>query len=75
MAVAQQKVPGVTMTDLNDGYKLYVNNCSGCHRLHKPVEFTTAQWEPILNKMFIKAKLVDEKPRDLIRNYVISKSK
>lgn len=72
---AQLKVPGITMERFDAGKKLYVLNCSGCHSLKKPDKYSTEQWKPILQKMFIKAKLTDEKEKILIIDYVVAKSK
>jgi len=75
LPAAVQKMPGITMDELNQGYKLYIDNCSACHRLHKPDEFTIPQWNKILPEMFSKAKLVSDHKKELIRNYVIALSK
>jgi cytochrome c1 len=63
------------MDELNRGYKLYIDYCSACHRLHKPDEFTISQWNKILPEMYSKAKLVSDDKKESIRNYVIAKSK
>jgi cytochrome c1 len=75
LASAVQKVPNITMDELNRGYKLYIDYCSACHRLHKPDEFTISQWNKILPEMYSKAKLVSDDKKESIRNYVIAKSK
>ena len=41
MPLLQQKVAGITFTEAQQGYVLYLKNCSNCHRLHNPAEFTT----------------------------------
>lgn len=74
-AKAQEKVPGITRTEINQGYKLYIQNCSACHQLHKAEEFTAAKWNQILPEMFGKAKLADENKKTLIRNYLLAFSK
>jgi len=75
LAAAQQRIPGITMNDLQNGYKIYVMNCSACHRLHDPKEFTADKWKTILLEMFSKAKITDEKQKQLVTNFLISKSK
>ena len=75
LPVAQQRIPNITMTELHSGYKIYSINCSGCHRLHDPKEYTAGQWKPILDKMFAKAKLSDDKEKQLVTNYLVAKSK
>lgn len=72
---ARKKVPGITIQQLRLGDKTYTRDCSGCHALHKPSEFTAEQWHPILVKMFVKAKISDNETKALITDYVIAKSK
>jgi len=71
----QAKVPGLTYDEAIQGYKLYANNCSNCHRLHNPKEYTAVQWNKILPEMFGKAKLSNKDQEELIQNYLSSKSK
>lgn len=72
---AQIKVPGITPERLSAGKKFYVMGCSGCHALKNPARYTAGEWEPILQKMFIKSKITDDKEKILIRDYLIAKSK
>lgn len=72
---AQLKVPGITMERLSAGKKIYILKCSGCHALKNPSLYSVDKWEPILQKMFIKAKLTDEEEKMLIRDYVMAISK
>lgn len=72
---AQLKVPGITMERLSAGKKFYISKCSGCHALKNPSGYTVDKWEPILQKMFVKAKLTDEEEKMLIRDYVMAISK
>jgi hypothetical protein len=71
----QSRVPGISFDGAMQGYKLYATNCSNCHRLHNPEEYTAIEWNKILPEMFDKAKLKNEENQTLLRNYVISKSK
>lgn len=75
LPVAQQRVPNITMAELQRGYKIYSINCSGCHRLHNPKEYSASQWKPILVEMFTKAKLSDDQQKQLVINFLIAKSK
>lgn len=72
---AQQQIPGITLYELQAGYKLFMNKCSGCHRLHNPREYTSDKWRGILSEMFVKAKLTDGKSKQLIENYLLVKSR
>ena len=75
LAKAQIKVPGITIEQLSLGKKIYIRDCTGCHALKKPAIYTVEQWQPILKKMFVKAKVADSTERKLIADYVIAKSK
>ena len=56
----QSRVPGISFDGAMQGYKLYATNCSNCHRLHNPEEYTAIEWNKILPEMFDKAKLKNE---------------
>lgn len=75
LANARVKVPGITADQLITGRKIYIMNCASCHALNDPAKYTTAQWAPILTKMFAKAKITDSTRIQLITNYVMAKSK
>ncbi len=70
---ANKRDPDITYYDLNNGRKLYVLKCSGCHLLHKPSELTKAQWMGIIPDMQEEAKLTDEET-ELIRQYLLVKA-
>jgi hypothetical protein len=72
---AKSNNPAITLSELKSGLKLYSINCSGCHVLHKPIEFTAEKWNTILIEMFIKSKLTDKKKQKLIENYLLAKCK
>lgn len=72
---AQAKIPGITMDRLTSGSKIYAQDCTRCHALKEPANYTIEQWEPILTRMYIKANITDEGEKTLIRDYVIAKSK
>ncbi len=63
--------PGVQLSDLQRGRKLYLENCASCHRLHLPSELETAQWERIMVKMQRKAK-IDDLKKDSIMKYLLT---
>lgn len=71
----QAKAPGITYDDAIQGYKLYTANCSNCHRLHNPKEYSIMQWNKILPVMFEKAKIMNNERQQLIKNFLIAKSK
>ena len=75
LSVMQQRVPGITIEDAQQGFKLYKFNCAGCHYLHKPNDYTISGWEKILAEMLSRAKITSEKEQQLIKNYLFAKSK
>ena len=75
LILARERVPGITIERLKKGNRLYIRNCSACHALHNPSQFTAQQWQPILIKMLVKAKIKDSTTRTLITDYIVAKSK
>jgi len=75
LAQMQQKVPGISLEQAQQGFKFYKYNCAGCHNLHKPNEYTINGWQKILPEMFGKAKITSEKDKQLIKDYLFAKSK
>ena len=75
LSVMQQRVPGITIEDAQQGFKLYKFNCAGCHYLHKPNDYTIGGWEKVLPEMLSRAKITSEKEQQLIKNYLFAKSK
>ncbi|MEP6615146.1 MAG: hypothetical protein ABJA57_01140 [Ginsengibacter sp.] len=75
LAMASMRVPGITAERLAEGRKIYMQDCTRCHSMKEPSNYTPQQWEPILVKMFVNAKLTDEHEKALIHDYVIARSK
>ena len=73
LSKAQAKYPGITQNDLIAGRKLYIANCSTCHNLHQPTEFTEAKWLELVPDMAKEAKLSDAEAK-LIEQFVITKA-
>ena len=65
---------GISQNSLKIGRTLYINNCSSCHNLHLPQQYTKQNWDTILIKMKLKAN-IDERKLNLIKNYLLVKSK
>jgi mono/diheme cytochrome c family protein len=40
-----------TLTELQQGRSLYIDNCNSCHGLYNPDSNTPSQWRSILNSM------------------------
>ena len=75
LKLARTKVPGITQEQLTTGSKIYIQDCAVCHALKEPSDYSMQQWEPILQRMYVKAKISDEGEKKLIRDYVMAKSK
>ena len=75
LANMQQKAPGISLEEAENGFKLYKYNCAGCHNLHKPDDYTISGWEKVLPEMLGRAKINSENDAKLIRDYLFAKSK
>jgi mono/diheme cytochrome c family protein len=40
-----------SLSDLQTGRTLYINNCNACHGLYSPDDYTPSQWKSILSNM------------------------
>lgn len=63
--------PGTTHGDLLEGRRLYVENCSGCHGLKSPKDYTEDQWKDNVREMRERAK-IKETDSQLILKYLIT---
>jgi hypothetical protein len=66
---ADSQKTGVSLDTLALGRKIYVNNCSSCHNLFKPEQFTIKKWEQEMPTMEKKAKISDHEAT-LIMKYI-----
>ena len=46
-----------TLSELQQGRDLYINNCARCHSLYTPDNYSPAQWKVILSSMAPKTNL------------------
>jgi mono/diheme cytochrome c family protein len=73
----QDKFPGFTLAELNEGKALYEKHCGTCHGL-KPLDGQTEEgWRNIVPPMVKKANrkegnVIDERGEDLILKYVVT---
>ena len=40
-----------TLSELQQGRTLYINNCGACHGLHSPDEYSVSSWKSIIPNM------------------------
>jgi cytochrome c553 len=60
----------VEIAELQQGRKLLLGKCAGCHKTPMPTDHTAAQWPKLIDEMADKAKL-DATQRGLITKYLI----
>lgn len=68
---AASKFPGATLASLQEGKKLYEDNCGKCHGLKKNTWGTEAQWKEIIPPMADKAE-IGEQQENLITQYLLT---
>ncbi len=64
------KVEQASLTELQQGHDLFVNNCGKCHKLPNPGKHSDVEWKGILNKMAPKAKLDNDQSYLIYRYFV-----
>lgn len=62
-----------TLTELQQGRDLYINNCARCHSLYSPDNYSPAQWKAILGSMAPKTSLSSSQV--LLVNKYVSRGK
>jgi hypothetical protein len=66
---AAEAWPGYALDRLREGHRQYILKCSSCHPLHRPGEYSPAQWARVFPEMREKAHL-DSSQSDLILKYL-----
>ncbi len=69
--VISDKWPSLTLAELQQGHRLYIRNCGGCHRLYSPLDHTEEEWHQLLPEMIGDANL-GEAEQDLIFKYLVA---
>ena len=59
--------PGATEASLEEGRRLYVARCGGCHNLYPPAEVPPGRWPEIVRKMSPQARLTPEQEVGILR--------
>jgi hypothetical protein len=72
VSIAKAYWPGTTLDDLNQGYSIFDDKCTDCHRTKKPQDFSVFAWNTIMHKMGRKAKL-DSNQYNLVLHYILTK--
>lgn len=58
---------GADMNALRRGRTILLTECTGCHRLFLPGEYSTEQWRGIVRRMAARASLARDQAEDLAR--------
>ena len=58
---------GADMDALRRGRNVLVTECTGCHRLFLPGEYSPEQWRTIVRRMAVRASLSEDQAADLVR--------
>jgi cytochrome c2 len=48
------------------GKTLFDTKCGRCHALKEPATFTPDKWVPIIDRMAVKAKLVEDEKKQVL---------
>jgi cytochrome c5 len=73
---AQKLYPESSIESLNEGRRLYVQKCSGCHNLHLPQELEAARWqEEVHNMVSSKGVVATEDETQQILHYLVGASR
>jgi hypothetical protein len=54
---ASDVTANATLEQLQQGRRLYINNCGSCHSLPSPDSYNTADWQGILSSMVPRTSL------------------
>ena len=65
MSAAGTLPQGADMDALRRGRNVLVTECTGCHRLFLPREYSPEQWRAIVKRMAARASLADDQAADL----------
>ena len=63
-ALAEQGTPPAG--DPARGAKVWADNCSRCHNMRDPREFTDGQWQVIVTHMRLRGGLTGQDARDIL---------
>jgi len=72
LEVAQKRWPSATLSELTEGRKSYVNQCSGCHNLPAPAELSADEWPSVIQEMGSEYAKIPQSEIELITRYVVS---
>ncbi len=69
---ASMRWPGTTVEALAHGRSLYVDHCSGCHRLYRPDRYAPERWPAFVREMSERSKLAEAEAEPVIRYLIVA---
>ena len=72
--IPTESINSVSIENLKEGRKLYVNNCASCHQLYLPNQYDAQTWQHNLDEMQARAKITDNQKK-LIYDYLLNAPK
>ena len=70
VTAADAERSNVEIAELQQGRKLLLGKCAGCHKTPMPNDHTKAEWPKMLDEMAARAKL-DAMQQSLIEKYLV----
>jgi hypothetical protein len=46
-----------TLTELQEGRTLYINNCGSCHNLYSPDDYSVTGWKSVMSSMAPRTRM------------------
>ncbi|MBS1651164.1 MAG: hypothetical protein JSU07_04060 [Bacteroidetes bacterium] len=71
LAVAKKIWPTATIDELNEGHKIFYNQCTQCHQAFNIPGFSERKWKHEIDDMSPKAQLTAEQ-KDKLTKYILS---
>jgi len=71
LSAIKQKYPDISMDKLNAGYRIFIGECTKCHRPKNLYKRKEEDLPGIIDKMSKRAKITDEQ-KDAVLKYALS---
>lgn len=79
---SQARFPDITLQEIQEGKKLYENNCILCHKLYDPGNFSEERWRNIIppmvkkvNKKTGQTKLTTQDEEKILKYILVMREK
>jgi hypothetical protein len=71
VTAADAERANIELAELQQGRKLLLGKCAGCHKTPMPSDHTAAEWPKMIDEMADRANL-DVRQRKLIERYLVT---